>query len=156
MYQFQEQLHEGNEGEHRLDAFFAHWYAITPATMHQQRIGIDRVFTCYYFGQQFAVEYKTDKRASHTGNAFVETVSVSTTHKRGWAYTSQAEYLVYYVPGLNVVYIIPFAGLRTKLSHWLNRYATRAIPNAGYVTEGVLVPLAELNRIATWRGGIGV
>ena len=154
MYQFKEQLNDGREGERRLDAFFAYWYTIAPATDTQQRAGIDRIFTCLYFGQQFTVEYKTDKTAARTGNAFIETVSVTTTGKRGWAYTSTAEYLVYYVPGREVAYIVPFEVIRAHLLRWLNTYQQRSVPNHGYCTEGVLVPLAELNRIATWYGTV--
>ncbi len=151
-YQFDTQLYEGNKGERYLDRFFAYWYGITPATYRQQRQGIDRVFTCRYFGQSFTVEYKTDKRAARSGNAFIETLSVSTTGKRGWAYTSQAAFIVYYIPGTERVFILDVLLLRANLLRWCNTYPTRSIPNRGYTTEGLLVPLAELERVATWHG----
>lgn len=147
-YNFQTQLATGEEAERRLDAWFAHWYAIEPATPAQQRAGIDRIFTRHDTGRAFKVEYKTDSRASATGNAFVETVSVDTTGKAGWAFTSQADILLYYVPVSEVIYVIQMATLRRHLSRWQRQYQARKIPNQGYCTHGLLVPLDEFERIA--------
>lgn len=145
-YDFTTQLTQGAEGERILDNYFANWFTIRHATRLEQRNGIDRIFTRE--GATYKVEYKTDTRASQTGNAFVETVSVDTAGKRGWAYTSEAEYLLYYVPGPETVYIIPFAQLRRHLTQWEQQYPTRKIPNRGYQTHGLLVPLDEFERIA--------
>jgi len=147
-YDFRTQLATGEEAERRLDAWFAHWYAIEPATMDQQRQGIDRIFTRRDTGRAFKVEYKTDSRASATGNAFVETVSVDTTGKAGWAYTSQADMLLYYVPVSEVIYVIQMTSLRRHLPRWQQQYPARRIPNQGYCTHGLLVPLDEFERIA--------
>lgn len=147
MYQFDTQLGRGMDGERRLDAFFARLYDITPATKAQQLCGKDRTFTCLYFGKQFTVEYKTDYTAARTGNAFVETVSVSTTGKQGWVYTATAEYLVYYIPKREVVYVIRFDALRLCLPQWLQTCLQRDIPNRGYYSRGVLVPLVEFDAL---------
>lgn len=148
MYGFKEQLTKGQQSEAELDSFFAQWYTIEPVTMEQQRQGIDRVFTRKDNGHVFDIEYKTDWTASKTGNAFVETVSVDTANKPGWAHSSQADYLIYYVPGDDLVYVIAFANLRARLHCWQN-LPLRTIPNRGYNTIGRLVPLREFERIAT-------
>jgi hypothetical protein len=145
-YQFQPQLAQGEAGERKLDEHFAQWFTIRLATMEEQRQGIDRIFT--RAPVSFPVEYKTDSRAHQTGNAFIETMSVDTSNKAGWAYTSQAQWLCYYVPGPEVVYIVAFRRLRTALKRWTDHYPTRRIPNHGYHTHGLLVPLDELERIA--------
>lgn len=145
-YDFRKQLRSGQSGEEFLDEFFCQWYAIDKATDAEQRQGIDRWFTPLPFGKRFAVEYKTDKTASRTGNAFVETISVDTANKPGWAYTSQAKYLVYYVPGDELVYVMAFTVLRNQLTRWQHEYPSRRIPNVGYFTHGLLVALREFER----------
>lgn len=147
-YQFNTQLTDGAAGEARLDAYFAKWFTIRPATAEDQRSGIDRHFTRRRDRQQFTVEYKTDHTAGRTGNAFVETISVDTQNKPGWAITSQAQVLIYYVPTSGAIYIIDTPRLRQALPIWQQRYPQRAIPNQGYHTHGILVPLLEFEKIA--------
>lgn len=148
MYEFKEQLTKGQQSENELDAYFSQWYTIQTVDMDQQRQGIDRVFTRKDNGHVFKIEYKTDWTAGKTGNAFVETVSVDRTDKPGWAHSSQSDYLIYYVPGDDLVYVIAFQNLRSRLQSWCN-CPTRKIPNNGYNTLGLLVPLCEFERIAT-------
>ena len=147
MYDFKKQLAAGEQSEAMLDNFFAQWYSITPVGMAEQRQGIDRIFT-RTDGTTFPIEYKTDWTASKTGNAFVETVSVDTANKPGWAYSSKARYLIYYVPGDGLIYVIEFSKLRSHLRRWENQYQARSIPNQGYHTKGLLVPLVEFEKIA--------
>lgn len=146
-YDFKEQLTAGEKSEKFLDGIFSKDYSVVPVGMDEQRQGIDRIFT-RADGTTFAIEYKTDWTASRTGNAFVETVSVDTANKPGWAYSSQARYLIYYVPGDSLIYVIEFGRLRVHLQRWVNQYPQRAIPNKGYRTRGLLVPLAEFEKIA--------
>jgi len=145
-YQFQPQLAQGEAGERKLDEYFGKWFTITLATRDEQRAGIDRIFTRGH--NRYQVEYKSDARAAQTGNAFVETIGVDTANKAGWAYTSQADWLLYYVPGPEIVYIIRFRALRNALPRWVATYPTRRIPNQGYHTHGLLVPLDEFERVA--------
>lgn len=148
IYDFKQQLTRGASGEKWLDDFFAQWYIIVPATMEQQRQGIDRIFVRKENNAVYRVEYKTDWTASKTGNAFVETISVDATNKPGWAYSSQSDYLIYYIPGDMLIYVIQFLELRGQLPKWCVEFRSRRIPNKGYCTVGLLVPLAEFERIA--------
>jgi len=145
-YQFNDQLVAGEDGEAYLDAFFRRrGHTILPVTTEEQRLGIDRVFVTPT-GQSWKVEYKTDFRAGKTGNAFIETVSVDTHGKygkMGWALTSTAEYLFYYVPD-HAIYVIPFLSLRHALPRWMREFPARGALNNRYTTHGVLVPLAQL------------
>ena len=147
-YTFDAQKARGDAGEALLDQVFAADYKIRPATRAEQRRGIDRIFTHRKTGRRLAVEYKTDYKAAHTGNAFVETISVDTVGKAGWAYSSAADYMIYYVPGDEVIYVIALAVLRRELSRWVREYPLRAAQNEGYATHGVLVPLDEFEQHA--------
>ena len=148
-YQFQTQLRQGEGYEAHLDTFFRQWgYQVSAVGMDMQRRGIDRVFHRRTDDQLFTVEYKADSLAGKTGNAFIETVSVDTTGKRGWAYTSQASVLVYLVTEPETIYWIHFAALRKQLPRWEVAYPTRQAQNDGYQTHGLLVPLREFERIA--------
>jgi len=146
-YSFDRQLAQGEQGETFLDGFFLPWFTIRRATREEQRQGIDRWFVDARKRRQ-SIEYKTDSAAGRTGNAFVETVSVDTTNKPGWAYSSQAETLIYYIPDDGLIYVIRMAHLRLVLPAWVRKYPTRAVPNAGYRTHGLLVPLHEFEDLA--------
>lgn len=148
MYRFEEQLREGQSGEEVLDAFFSGRYDVFPVGEDLQRRGIDRFFEDRATGEVFSVEYKTDFLAHKTGNAFVETVSVDSSGKPGWARSSQASFLVYYIPGLSRAYLFRMDALREKLPDWVFRFPVRSAENQGYRTHGVLVPLEEIGRCA--------
>lgn len=148
-YGFDQQLTVGESGEGKLDSHFGEWFTIRHATRDEQRAGIDRIYIRKSNARDlYRVEYKTDHTAGRTGNAFVETISVDTANKPGWAWHSQADLLLYYVPTDELVYVIRFCELRRQLDSWAKRYPVRKIPNQGYHTHGLLVPLDEFERIA--------
>lgn len=147
-YEFEKQLLDGEDGERLLDRHFEEWFFITHASRDEQRRGIDRWWEPKDGGRAMSVEYKTDRWATRTGNAFVETVSNDAQNKPGWAYASAAELLVYYVPGQELVYLIDMIRLRSYLSLWTQRYRQHVVENAGYNTIGLLVPLPNFDRIA--------
>ncbi len=153
-YQFDRQLVEGEAGEAFLDAFFTQrGHSVRAVSMAEQRQGIDRIITTRS-GQVMKVEYKTDHTAARTGNAFVETISVDTHGKMGWALTSQADYLVYLVPG-QLIIVLPFQSLRWALPGWMREYPERTAANNGYETHGVLVPLPRLLEYAVQTFPLG-
>jgi hypothetical protein len=150
-YKFQEKLAEGQAYETKLDAMFADRFTIVPATPQQQRQGIDRVYRPINAPQNImTVEYKADTTAAATGNAFVEMVSVDTVKRHGWAVASEADWLMYYIPAdPEVLYIIRFDDLRKRLPRWQYQYEQRSVPNEGYNTVGIIVPLREFEAIAS-------
>lgn len=148
-YAFKQQLAIGEAHERRLDEFFSRYdIDIRPATAEEQRMGIDRFFTHRPTGAVDAMEYKADDKAGQTGNAFIETVSVDTTGKPGWAVASQARFLVYLVVDPEVIYLVNMQRLRNALPRWQSIYPEVPAQNDGYRTLGLLVPLHELERIA--------
>jgi hypothetical protein len=139
----------GRDGEEFLDKLFSIKFTIEQVDREDQRRGIDRYFTGKSEdAKRLAIEYKTDHRAADTGNAFIETVSVDSADKEGWAYKSQADYLIYYLPEDGLIYSIRMSALRRCLDRWAQEYPTRAAPNKGYNTYGILVPLHEFEDIA--------
>lgn len=148
VYSFDDQLSKGERQESRLDDYFALKFFIWPATRDEQRQGIDRHYMSKATHRRFTVEYKADWTAGKTGNAFVETVSVDVTGKEGWAVTSQAQYLFYLVLNPDALYILTFSKIRNQLSNWRDIYQRRTIPNNGYHTIGILVPLEEFEKHA--------
>ena len=138
-YSFDQQKAIGTEAEAALDCWLDQFYRLRPATGPQQRQGVDRQATHRLTGRQFTLEYKADSRASTTGNAFVETLSVAP-NKPGWAVTCTADYLLYWVRNRGLYICRPLA-LRCHLADWKRTCESRSIPNRGYTTEGLLVPL---------------
>jgi hypothetical protein len=147
-YDMHRQLRKGEAAEQYLDSFFLHQFAIQPATPEEQRQGIDRRFTRLSDGREFKIEYKADKTAAKTGNAFVETISVDTQNKPGWALTCQADFILYYIVGTRLLYILRPSDIQQRLEQWAAQYPERYIPNGAYHTVGLLVPLHEFEQAA--------
>lgn len=147
VYDFKEQKKRGESSERYLDKYFSRWYDIQPASPLEQRQGIDRFFARRPGGQPTPVEYKTDYAAAKTGNAFLELISVDCRFVVGWAYSSCAEYLMYLVPEY-AIYVIRFSQLRLHLAMWTRKYEMRTVRNEGYNARGILVPLAEVDKLA--------
>ncbi len=147
MYDMQAQLNRGEEAERQLDAHFIERFEIETASREQQRQGIDRIFSRRATARLYTIEYKSDWTAGRTGNAFIETVSVDTMNIPGWAYSSTAQWLVYWVPPREQLYLIRLETLRRQLDGWIEQHGPeKAIPNDGYYTLGVTVPLGELEQ----------
>ncbi len=147
MHDFDEKLREGQHYEGILDRYFAREYSIMAVTDFIQRQGKDRIFSPLAGGQPFGVEYKADSVAARTNNAFMETESVAD-QKMGWALTSQAHALVYYIPPRCVAYWLPLARIRAALPSWRSQFRHAGAENADYITKGVLVPIGELESVA--------
>lgn len=147
-YDFDTQLGIGMAAEAVLDDHFGNWFDITPATAAEQRKGIDRHYKLRIDGRMFTVEYKCDRIAHKTGNAFVETVSVDNRHRSGWGYTCSADWLLFYVPGDELVYMLRPRDVTKLLPRWEQQYPRKAVNNGSYQTHGVLVPLVDFEKLA--------
>jgi hypothetical protein len=151
-YSFQAQLGQGKRAEDFLDHYFARWFRIQPVALDTElRDGYDRIFTRKRDGEQLKIEYKADWQAADSKNAFIETISVYEERKLGWVYTSQADMLIYFVPPLGVIHMVPLGAIRFVLPGWKLRYREVHAPNEGYRTYGVLVPLAQMGRLGVTR-----
>ena len=148
MYDFQKKLREGQRHERFLDDYYRAKFAIEPATMADERRGIDRFFTDRRTGRRYAIQYKADTTAARTGNAFVETVSVDTTGAPGWVHSCQADFIVYYIVGKGPAYVVRPGDIRKRLKRWEREFPLRTIANNGYITVGIVVTLDEFERIA--------
>jgi hypothetical protein len=145
IHTFDKSFEEAKLYEAELDKYFGVSYEIEEASRLQQSAGIDRIFIHRVTGAWYYVEYKTDHRTHETGNVFIETMSVDTADKPGWAYTSGAQVLVYFVPGYETAYRIDMMTIKRKLPQWsAYRKApawNRSRDGSLYQTFGHLVPL---------------
>lgn len=149
-YSFSEQLQAGKNAEHYLDRWLVRTHHLWPATDQEESIGIDRWARHLLSGQRYSLQYKADQKALSTGNAFVETCSVRRNQcceVKGWAYTCTANWLLYWVVGGSLFFVRPDL-LAHQVTNWLNLHPLRRVPNDGYETEGLLIPLPEFERIA--------
>jgi hypothetical protein len=140
-YTFKERYAVGDKHEKFLDEFFSNWYAIRGVSLQAQKWGIDRIFTNRVDKKTWTVEYKSDEISHRTGNIFVEIVSVDTEHKPGWAYSSCAQLLAYYIVGESKVCMALMTNIKIKAEEWKQKYRTVEVKNNGYNTVGILVPL---------------
>lgn len=147
-YDFKTQLSIGEEHEADLDHFFSKFFTILPVPLSVQKLGIDRIFERKrHPKKRLSVEYKADIKAAETGNAYIEVLSNSKNGKLGWAYTSIAQELVYYVPHYRRVGVISMLELRKYLNENRKKFREVKCFNKDYHGEGVLVPLKELKKL---------
>lgn len=138
VHDFQESLNKSYEDW--LDEYFQCHYEVYPVSRDLQQLGIDRIFKRRIDGCEYTVEYKADSKAYETDNVFIETVSVDTKNKIGWALYSRAQLLIYFVPPLLIAYLIEMVCLKRNLLSWSERYGTKKARNKGYNTIGIPVP----------------
>lgn len=142
IYGFNTQLKIGEKNEKLLDLYFIKYYQIKPVSLDEQKKGIDRIFIDG--DRMLKIEYKADYKAIKTGNVYIETYSVKPI-KKGWAYTSKSDFVIYYIIG-DAVYIMPIQLMREKLEIWKYYYKLANCKNHGYESEGILVPLGDIRR----------
>ena len=150
VYRFSASNVQGLAGEARvIEHLEAHGFVVERvATLREQYEGIDCYASSPKTGERKRIEIKTDYRASVTGNAVVETVSNDQSGRAGWVHTTTADWLLYFVPHLDVLYWLRPADLRAALPRWLVECRAFAAQNVGYRTLGVLVPLHEFETLA--------
>jgi len=140
---FEQDLKRGERFEEKIDEYFVGEFAfnIRRVNMTGQRSGIDRTWTNPE-GITKTIEYKADTKAAETGNVFIEIVSNDRTGKAGWAFTSQADFLVYLVVGMGTLYFCEMAAVKKHAEGKWQRYRRVFCKNVGkYSSEGLLVPL---------------
>jgi hypothetical protein len=142
-HDFNESVKIGDSVEKIFDNYFKTKYKISDVSMETQFQGIDRV---YQLGEQtYRIEYKGDTVTQTSGNCFIETMSNIETKRLGWALTSQADFIFYYLFGLSTALCFTPTALRTNLKSWLNQLRSVEVKNKRgsgfYYTRGVLVPM---------------
>lgn len=147
-HSFQQSKKVGDAGEAALDRCFSKKFDIEDVDLTQQKLGWDRVFVHKERGTRASVEYKTDTQSHKTGNAFIEIWSNKESGKRGWAYTTTAQWLYYYVLGTQEVLIIDVAKFKLYLENWQIQFKVKTARNPNYTSEGMLVPLEVLKSVA--------
>lgn len=145
------QFRNGKEVEKFLDIHFrGKGFEIRETTYHEERVlhlG-DREFS--KDGKSFFVEYKSGIQTFHTGNVFLETVSVDTNGKPGWVYTSKANFVLYACLLNGKILVFLPEQLRDNLDSLKQQFkekSTSQKQNNGYNSRGLIVPLfyAEKN-----------
>jgi hypothetical protein len=153
-YNFNQQLTRSKPHEAVLDKYLEDYFFIRLANMTEERQGIDRIMRLR--NPFLKVEYKCDSRADTTKNAFIETKSViygERTLAPGWAFSTTADLVIYYLTGSKTAYLIDPPKLRDILPTWVKQFPSRRVStrssNSHYETEGLLVPLFVLNNLFT-------
>lgn len=151
-YDFGEKLLQGKNAERFLDDYFSKWYVVNEIPLEIEKcIHADRLFVDRR-GTQTIVEYKTDFMGHKTGNLIVEIVSVDNANKPGWVYTCQADMLIWWVVGSGEILGLRPYDMRANVAEWEAHYRKVTIPNNGYNTIGLAVPIPRLRRLAVWQG----
>lgn len=147
---FTDQLAKGTAAEQTLDGWARNRFGAEPrpADMDDQRRGIDRHIEAPD-GTTYTLEYKADGQGHRSGKAFIESISVDRTGKPGWLWTSQADYVVYWLSGDGRGWVITPANLQARAWDWTRRFPVKVSSNPSYHSYGILVPHTELDLAAS-------
>lgn len=146
-YSFEEMRQQEREDAIRLDEIMAAWFEVQPATESQDKGGVDRWFVHRKSGHRISVQYKCDRKAESSGNAFIELVSVNGRPPTpGWAWNPKAELLLYFLPLSRQVYFVSPTKLYEYTMFWCTKNGQKLTPNEGYETIGVTIPLKTLEK----------
>lgn len=148
-YSFTERFSVGERGEKELDRYLQSAPEVQelrhfPAL---ERMGIDRI-ALLRTGERISIEYKTDLVAGNTGNVFVETMSNKDRGVHGWAETSLAQLLLYYIPTKGLLLHVEMLRVRRMLAAWEKEFGRKVVKNTNWTGEGVLVPLDRFSKLA--------
>jgi hypothetical protein len=147
-FSMDKQLQQSRIRDAEIDRAFADkWYISKEVPRAIERMGVDRIWIHRETGRRIPVEYKSDERAHKTGNVFVEVESVEG-EKKGWAYTSCARFIIYYVTGGEYAFVTRMDEIERRLTGWELNYPKRpagwTIDKATgnrYRAVGICVPL---------------
>lgn len=141
-----DQFRQGKSVEETLDRYFSRsgWSVriLSPREERQQCLG-DRELT--RGSERWFVEYKSGIQSHYTGNCFLETISVDTTGRLGWVFTSHADFIIYACLLDHKLLTFSPGHLRARIEDLKTRFPTVATSrgqNEGYRTWGVIVPMA--------------
>lgn len=139
------QFTQGKKVEAFLDEFFQfEGWTVCPMGAYDERV--------LHLGDRYFVkgttvlkiEYKSGIQSFHTGNVFLETVSVDKARKPGWVYTCQADFIFYAALLNHKILVFKPQALRDRIEYLKSQFKevqTSHQQNDGYETHGVIVPL---------------
>lgn len=107
---------------------------------------IDRLFIHQEHRTRYFIQYVVDEgEFGAGGNMFIETNITGGKPRKGWAYTSTASILVYYIPAREEIILITTLAVRNRVKYWFKQYPKRVVDEAdGIQRVGVVVPVKEV------------
>ena len=114
--------------------------------MGRQRLGLDLIVQLPPGGLTLQLEVKTDYRAQKTGNVFFETRSTNVS--TGWVYSSQSDFILYFLDGIGEVLWFPVSRIKREIGTLMEQYPIKVVQNKGYTSQGVVIPLAAARELA--------
>ena len=153
-YDMKDQLEASRIRDEEIDKHFSDkWRISKELPRDHERLGYDRVWIHRETGRRWTVEYKHDTWTHKTGNVFIETESVEG-EKKGWAYTSCARVLVYYVVHGEYAFVVRMDEIERRLDVWETCYPKKSTTTydkktgKSYNTVGVCVPVFVFRAIS--------
>ncbi|GAI98966.1 hypothetical protein ES703_75949 [subsurface metagenome] len=110
-----------------------------------QRKGIDKRL---YFENGAIITFEEKKRRVDYGDILLEIWSVWEKRILGWLYTSHADYISYFIPSTQKLYILPLLLIRKAWTQnqeqWTDQYRELQAKNKGYTTISRAIPINVL------------
>ena len=149
-FDFHEKRREGDKGEWLMNTYHTLWFDIVESGNDGRERGYDSIFTRFSDSTPFLVETKVCNRAHETGNLIVETMSKVEFDKLGWAITSEAEILLWYIWFWDEVIYFRMPDIKKRVNQWKERYGELALMKnkQGWTTRAIMVPLTVMRPLA--------
>lgn len=110
-------------------------------TRAEQRKGMDKRL---HFENGATITFEEKKRRVAYGDILLEIWSVWEKRIEGWLYTSHADYISYFIPSSQKLYILPLLLLRKAWARnqeqWTDQYRELRAKNEGYTTISRAIP----------------
>ncbi len=161
MSYFEHDKRIGTRGEASLDKYWRSLgYEVEVVPFEVQHLGIDRIIINPGVSRQ-SVEYKTDTRATDTGNIYLQFRECITSEDKSgrpaWVYTSVAQFAHIYLPREGAIIVVERVALSDQINAWQSKCPIHLERCDGFLYEGkrsswenlgVLVPRGEVEEIA--------
>jgi hypothetical protein len=149
-HQFSDGLRAETAATDLCDSLWRAWFGATTAvrrttSLADQRRGVDGVLEPV---PGWLVTFQEKARAKDWGDVLLETVSSTATKRPGWAFTCEADVLLYAITPPRRGIILPPSAIAKALTRhrpkWEATYGIKRAPNAHYDTLNVAVPTSVL------------
>lgn len=150
-FDFDEQLQIGGRLERRIARSVSNEECVLPVPRRLQHrpFHMDQIWISREWPHRVrTVEITGDWRAAETGNALIEVHSVDVEGRPGKYWETWANLAVHALPSEGYGYVVKVDAIQSHMTAWSHDYREVKIPNDGYHTVGLPVPLSEIESIS--------
>lgn len=129
-----ERIELGGDVKAELGAYFSQWYDVTHVDSKKKDFEFTRD------GKTTSAKLIVDEKAGDTSRLFIEVWSVYELGRYGWAWTTDADLLLYFASP-DTIYIAKPIDVRQEIPYWMGVFGTVSVKRKGFHRVGI--PVSE-------------